>query len=234
MNARIALTGTLALAASCVALIAAPSAGATTYNNDTPILIPPEGNATPYQSSITVSGTAGPITDVNVGLDGLTHTEPDDVAVVLVAPGGQALLLQACAGGDVDAAGAFVTFDDAAASQVPTPLVTGTFKPTGFCSPAFVLPGPAMYGSPSSGETFASSFNGLSAIGTWSLFVRDNGPDESGSIPGGWSLDVKPDVTPVNPTPTPTPPKKKKCKKKKSGGKAGAAAKKRCKKKKKK
>jgi hypothetical protein len=80
-------------------------------------------------------------------------------------------------------------------------------------------------------ETFASVFNGLSAIGTWNLYIIDNFGFASGSIPGGWSLDVKPDVTPL-PATTPTP-KPKRCKKKKKGrGKAGAAArKKRCKKK---
>ncbi len=45
-----------------------------------------------------MSGTAGPITDVNVGLDGFTHTIPDDVAIALVAPSGQALLIQSCVG----------------------------------------------------------------------------------------------------------------------------------------
>ena len=45
-----------------------------------------------------MSGTAGPITDVNVGLDGFTHDEPHDVSIVLVAPNGQALLLMDCVG----------------------------------------------------------------------------------------------------------------------------------------
>ena len=45
-----------------------------------------------------MSGTAGPITDVNVGLDGFTHGVPDDVAMVLVAPTGQALKLVDCVG----------------------------------------------------------------------------------------------------------------------------------------
>ena len=40
---RMTLAGGLALAVSTFALIAAPVAGATTYNNDTPIIIPHEG-----------------------------------------------------------------------------------------------------------------------------------------------------------------------------------------------
>ena len=45
-----------------------------------------------------MSGTAGPITDVNVGFDGFTHASTDDVSIVLVAPSGQALLLLDCVG----------------------------------------------------------------------------------------------------------------------------------------
>ncbi len=87
------LAGGIALAASAFALIAAPVAGATTYNNDTPITIPLSGKANPYPSSITVSGTAGPITDVNIGLDDITHDVPNHITIALVAPSGQALVL---------------------------------------------------------------------------------------------------------------------------------------------
>jgi subtilisin-like proprotein convertase family protein len=232
---RMTLAGGFALAASTFALIAAPGAGATTYNNDTPIIIPTQGSASPYPSSITVSGTAGPLTDVNVGLDGLVHTKPDDVAIVLVAPGGQALLLADCAGGDTDALGVFLTFDDAAAVGLPNTgqLSTGTFDPTLHCfqGATFPAPGPQTYERPGpidgNTATLASAFNGQSAIGTWNLFVIDHFPGNGGSIPGGWSLDVKPDVMPLpaaTPTQTlapatPTAPAKKKCKKKR--GKKG-------------
>jgi hypothetical protein len=239
MDARIALTGGLAFAASCAALIAAPVAGATTYNNDTPILIPASGAANPYPSSITVSGTSGPITDVNVGLDGLSHSNSVQVSIALVAPSGQALMFQGCAGGSPS--GVFLTFDDDADDQLP-PLdpATGTFKPTSHCvpGPTFPAPGPlTTYGKPApeGTATFASAFTGLSAIGTWNLYVLDTAAPASGSIPGGWSLDVKPDVTPLPaaaPIPTPAPsPTKKKCKKKKGANKGASAAAKRCKKK---
>ena len=247
MEARAALTATLTLAASCAALVVAPGAGATTYNNDAPITINTGGTATPYPSSITVSGTAGPITDVNVGLDGLSHTVPDEVAIALVAPSGQSLLLQHCVGDGTDAAGVFITFDDAAAAELPNAgaLANGTFQPTAHCAPSvsFPAPGPlASYGNPGPASggtaTFASTFNGLSAIGTWNLYVLDRAPGDGGTIPGGWSLDVKPDVTPLPPvtpitTPITTPAPATKCKKKKKKAKKRAAAA-GCKKKKKK
>jgi hypothetical protein len=228
----------LTLAASTAALVAAPVAGATTYNNDTPIIIPAEGTTNPYPSSITVSGTAGPITDVNVGFDGFTHASPPDVSIVLVAPTGEALIMLQCVGGgDVPASGVFVTLDDVAPGHVPGTgtLTSGTFKPTSHCggagTPSFPAPGPlstfSKPGPVGGTATFASTFNGLSPIGTWNLYGIDIQPADGGSIPGGWSLDVKPDVTPLPAaTPTPTPaPLKRKCKKKK-GKKAGATAKK--------
>lgn len=206
---RVTVAGGLALAA-IAALIAAPVAGATTYNNDTPIIIPEQGMASPYPSTITVSGTAGPITDVNVGLDGFFHSFPDSVSIVLVAPTGQALLLLDCVGGGPDSPAVFLTLDDPPAGQLPdnSPLTTGTFRPTSHCpsTSPFPAPGPLMtYANPGpgagGGATFASTFNGLSAIGTWELYVHDAAGGSDGSIPGGWSLDVKPDVTPPTSTP---------------------------------
>jgi subtilisin-like proprotein convertase family protein len=230
----------VAFAGSAAVLIAAPVAGATTYNNDAPIIIPTQGNATPYPSSITVSGTAGPITDVNVGLDGFTHANPYDVGIVLVAPGGQALMLLGCVGDGTDAAGVFLTFDSEAAGDIgAAPLSSGTFKPSNRCgnpNRSFPAPGPlASYGNPgpipAGTATFASVFGGQSPIGTWNLYVRDFAAGEGGSIPGGWSLDVNPDVTPLPPV-APAPAPAKKCKRKKKA-KKGASAAKRCKKKKK-
>ena len=48
------------------------------------------GTAPVYPSAITVSGLSGTVTDVNVTLNGLTHTWPDDLAILLVGPAGRA------------------------------------------------------------------------------------------------------------------------------------------------
>jgi subtilisin-like proprotein convertase family protein len=238
---------TLTLAALTAALVAAPVAGATTYNNNAPITINTSGPGTPYPSSITVSGTAGPITDVNIGLDGFSHTAPDDVAIALVGPGGQALMIHNCVGDANPAFPVFLTYDDAAAAQLPNNgvLATGTFRPTSHCTFAvsFPAPGPlTTSGNPGPGmggtATFASVFNGQSAIGTWNLYVLDRIGGNAGSIPGGWSLDVKPDVMPLPTATTPTtrpattPAPATKCKKKKK--KRGRAVVSACKKKKRK
>jgi hypothetical protein len=218
---RAALTATLTLAAFCAALISAPAAGATTYRNNAPITIPPAGLSNPYPSSITVSGTAGPITDVNVGLDGFTSGRPNDLHIALVAPSGHALQLMGCSGQTDGATNLSLTFDDGAAGQLPVApgnLMTGTFKPTSHCTQTvgFPPPGPTVsYGNPGPGQggaaTFESVFNGLSAIGTWNLYAFDRlGAGGTASI-SGWSLDVNPNVTPLPPatpgaTVLPTPP----------------------------
>lgn len=54
-------------------------------------------------------------------------------------------------------------------------------------------------------------FNGLSAIGTWNLYVFDRTVFGGGGSISGWSLDVSPNVTPLppatpGPTVLPTPP----------------------------
>ncbi|MGZ5331760.1 MAG: hypothetical protein ACXWFH_10735 [Solirubrobacterales bacterium] len=192
--------------------VGASAAGAKTFSNAGAITIPDVDNATPYPSQITVSGQKAPISDLNVKLNGFSHSYPDDVGVVLVAPGGQALLLMDCAGDSTDAANVNLTIDDSAAAQITNvgSLSSGTFKPTDHCPDlsSFIAPGPlTSYGNPGPGlggtATLASSFNGTTANGVWSLFVRDFGGPDGGQLAGGWALDISPD-----------PPKAKKCKKK--------------------
>jgi subtilisin-like proprotein convertase family protein len=240
------LASRLALAAcgaGALSLAVAPGAGAATFSNTTPLSIPASGNASSYPSGIAVSGIPGPVTDIDVSLNGVSHTSPVDIGVVLVAPSGTALALFDCVGSGIDAAGLTFTIDDSAATQLPPTgaLTGGSFRPTGHCNPArsFDAPGPLTsyaYPGPARGTsaTLASTFNGLGANGTWNLFVRDFLPGDSGQFAGGWSLTVKPDPTPIGPIETPKPKTKCKKKKKKKGKGATAAAKKSCKKKKKK
>jgi subtilisin-like proprotein convertase family protein len=219
-------------------LLCAGYAGAATFSNTGTITIANNANATPYPSSVSVTGLAAPVSDINVRLLGFSHTTPDDVGIVLVAPGGQALLLMDGAT-DKDtpqaASNLNITLDGQAAAQMGdnTALASQSYKPTSYYTgDTFPAPGPVLtYQNPGpalgNSATFASTFNGLAPNGTWNLFVRDfvGAFAGTGSISGGWSLEV----TAPN---APTPVKKKKCKKK--GKKhSAAAAKKKCKKKKK-
>jgi hypothetical protein len=105
---------------AAILLATATVALAATFSNPAPITIPPQGGtATPYPSDITVSGLKGTVTDVNVTLSSLSHTFPDDVAVLLVGPGGQNVVLMSDSGCDLDVSNVTLIFDDEAATTLP-------------------------------------------------------------------------------------------------------------------
>jgi subtilisin-like proprotein convertase family protein len=175
--------------------------GPTTFTNSAPITIatdtpPPPTPATPYPSTIAVSGMAGPVSDVDVQLTGFSHGAANDVDLLLVGPGGQNLVLLSDPGGPntlVGANNATVSFDDAAATGVPqSGTITGTvsYRPTDTdagetVADAFPAPAP----SPGAATTLAT-FTGTNPNGTWSLFVIDDATGDSGSIAGGWSVTI--------------------------------------------
>ena len=140
----------------------------------------------PYPSTLTVSGAEKKITDVNVRLNGFTHTAPADVDMLLVGPGGQQATILSDAGSDTDVSGVNLVLDDAAASQVGTPLVSGTFQPTNFGGPdAFPAPAPV-----ANGDSTLAVFNGTDPNGTWKLYVVDDTPGDTGALTAGWALQI--------------------------------------------
>jgi hypothetical protein len=181
-----------AVAVTCVWLAAPAVAGAATFSNSATVTIPATGTsgpAAPYPSTIDVSALVGPITNVNVTLHGFSHTAPEDVSVLLAGPTAASVVLMGGPGGTVDASNLTFTFSDAAAASLPcgdAVLTSGTYKPnTCFPGDIFAAPAPAKpYGAALSG------FDGTDANGTWNLYVQDFGPGDTGSISGGWSLDI--------------------------------------------
>ncbi len=192
-------------AVGCAIALLPASAGAATFSNasaiainDYPVLMscsmgPDAAQATPYPSPVQVSGHKGFTTKVTATLHGFSHSYPADVRILLAGPLGQTTELYNEAGGSTDASGLTLTFDDAAATTLPSPLVSGTFKPSqtpdNGCgtNPAVAFPTPAPSG-PYGGAL--SAFNGTNPNGAWNLYVIDNANGDSGSISGGWSLDV--------------------------------------------
>ncbi|HEU4768173.1 MAG TPA: proprotein convertase P-domain-containing protein, partial [Pyrinomonadaceae bacterium] len=158
--------------------------------NDTPRVggIAP---ATPYPSTINVSGVTGKVTKVTVFLDNFSHTFPGDVDIALVGPGGQRLLLMSDLGGGTDAVNADLTFDDAGA-PFGTAIVTGTFRPANSAT-GDVFPAPGPVGAIPDPQLL-SIFNNLNPNGTWSLFVVDDAGTDGGSISGGWRLNITTEV----------------------------------------
>jgi hypothetical protein len=179
--------------------------------------------ASPYPSSIAVSGLTGKTSKVNPTISGLNN-EFDDVQMLLVGPGGQTTLLwRAVCQNALNFNGPTYLFDDAGAALPATNCPgSGIYRPTDLDQSPVPFTAPAPQGQPYG--TALSAFNGTNPNGTWNLFIESTQAGGSGSINGGWSLDIE-TVPDVAQTP------KKKCKKKKHRS-AESAKKKKCKKKK--
>ena len=140
---------------------------------------------------------AGPISDVDVTLNGFSHGAANDVDLLLVGPSGANLVLFSDPGMAPSpwsrANNATVTFDDAAPAGVPqSGTITGTvsYRPTDIDAgepgaDSFPAPAPA----PGSATTLRT-FTGTTPNGTWSLYVVDDATGDSGSIAGGWSVTI--------------------------------------------
>lgn len=175
-----------------------------TFGNGAGITIPDHGPATPYPSTISVSGMAGYVSKVTATLTNLGHEFPNDIEALLVGPTGKTAVVMSGAGGPYSISNVMVTFDDAAAQGLPAspagPIVSGIFKPSDYgLAEDFFAPAPGQpYG------TTLSAFNGTDPNGTWALYVLDTSPGDDGGI-GGWSLSIE-SVNPVNVVANQNPP----------------------------
>lgn len=175
----------------------------TLFANLTPITINdrtsntnPPGTGSLYPSTINVSGMTGTITKVDVALNNLSHSFPDDVDVLLVGPGGQRAILMSDVGGNPDVSGINLTFDQSAgALPDATQIVSGTYRPTNFNSNTTLEPGGIdNFPSPGPGQTTYTAdlnvFNGTAPNGTWRLYVVDDEAVDVGNIATGWALGI--------------------------------------------
>jgi hypothetical protein len=181
--------------------LGAPEARAAVITNAAAIALPvgAPGPATPYPSTISVGGLPGTIVDVDVSLSRLSHTAPNDLEILVVGPNGQSVVLMADRGDVVDVIDLTLTFDDGAVAPPPhdTQITPGVYRPG---AGNFVGAAPAPTGPHG---TTLSVFNGMSPNGSWSLFVFDDANTDTGSIAGGWSIDIDttaPAITSFAPT----------------------------------
>jgi subtilisin-like proprotein convertase family protein len=158
-----------------------------TFANTNLIIINDHAIASPYPSTINVSGVGGLLIKATVTFVNLTHSWPADIDALLESPSQQSALLMAHAGGGYAVNGVTLTFDDATNYPFLTnaaQIVSGTYRPTAFIlSPAFSPPAPA--------APYATNLSGLYAgnpNGVWSLFVIDDAAINAGAISNGWSL----------------------------------------------
>lgn len=147
-----------------------------------------QGAAVPFPINFVVN-QAGTITNVDFIVMGLNHTYASDLEFALVAPDGTNVLLLSDAGDSANFLNTDLTFDQAAA----TGLVTN--PNTNFNYPSQTIRPTIVFGIPNSGNAgffpFTPSttntldaFNGLSATGTWRLYVRDDIQGDFGNFTG--------------------------------------------------
>lgn len=141
-----------------------------------------QGVATPYPSTIAVSGVPL-VTRVQVVLNGLTHTFPSDLDVLLVGPEGQSVVLMSDVGSGGDIAGVSLTFLDEYGSLPAVQITSGIYAPTNVGGTDVFFPPapPPPYGAS------LSVFNGLSGNGTWSLYIVDDAGSDIGTLTS-WTL----------------------------------------------
>ncbi|MFZ0829365.1 MAG: Calx-beta domain-containing protein [Verrucomicrobiia bacterium] len=157
-----------------------------TFSNSGLIIINDNSSASPYPSTINVSGVGGSLVKATVTFANLTHTWPADIDALLESPSQRTALLMANAGAGNAAYGVTLGFDDAASAYLPqaAQIVSGTYKPTAYF-PVAVFPAPA----PSA--PYATNLSSLypgNPNGGWSLFVIDHQAINAGVISNGWSI----------------------------------------------
>ncbi|HMJ65292.1 MAG TPA: immunoglobulin domain-containing protein [Candidatus Binatia bacterium] len=176
----------LLVTTACLSCGLIPCNGAI-FSNTVAISFPAGAPVTPYPSTISVSGLTGRVVGLSVTLLNLSHPAPDDIDVLLVGPGGQAVLMMSDAGGSNAVSAVNLTFSDGSGVSLPdsTRITSGTYEPSNYGSGDVFPRAPA---GPYS--TSFSTFNGTDPNGSWRLFVyRDTG-SAIGSIAGGWRLNI--------------------------------------------
>ncbi|HUR77271.1 MAG TPA: Ig-like domain repeat protein [Acidimicrobiales bacterium] len=185
---------------SALLVVVAPAAHAAAFSNAATITLPdpncadPDA-ATPYPSNVVVSGMTGTVADVNLTLNGVSHTYQEDIDALVVGPTGQNLVFMSDAGNGLAAASnVTVTLDDEAASILPQtqwggPNSSVTYRPQDYDPGGAVDTFPAPAPGPSTATALAA-FDGTNPNGTWSLYLVDDACDAGGSIGGGWTLNI--------------------------------------------
>ena len=106
------------------------------------ISIPPLGKATPFPSTVTVSGITAPVIKIAVKLNGFSHSYPQDLIAELVGPNsGTVTLMSSVGGGRPGVTGLNLGFDDDASLQISSSTpVPGTYRPQGGSLASLLLP----------------------------------------------------------------------------------------------
>ncbi len=186
-------------AAICVIGNSQLQANASVLNNSTSnggaVTIPLVGNASPFPSTVAVSGL--PATGVvvkRVLINGFSHTWPSDADLLLQSPTGTSVIIMADAGNTTDAVNQNYVFQDGSPLMVTSGLnPSGTYAPSSLDATADVFtPGP---GSINQAAPTLATFSG-DPNGTWNLYVVDDASGDGGSITS-WSIVFEYNIAPT-------------------------------------
>jgi subtilisin-like proprotein convertase family protein len=152
-----------------------------------------EGLASQYPYPINIAGEVGVVSDVNVTINGFTHSDPNDVDMLLVSPNGIAVILMSDACGTTSATNINISFNDETGSSpadtIPDtgPCTSGTYRPGNWDSdeslPSSAPPAPYF--------DRLSAFDGINPNGTWNLYINDDAFNEAGFIGGTITLNIE-------------------------------------------
>jgi subtilisin-like proprotein convertase family protein len=166
---------------------------AQTFTSTTSVTVPGTGTgvstgapANPYPSVINVTGLPAGAVVRSVTINGIVHTFPADIDIVLQSPTGTNVILMSDAGGTSAFAspGRNYTLSDAAPTLIASGSPSGTYRPTNIGTPdSWPAPGP---GSLTQAAPALSSFTG-SMNGAWNLYVVDDAGGDVGTI-SGWAI----------------------------------------------
>lgn len=168
----------------------APASAASVFTNATPITISTGGKTSPYPSAIEVQGQPGRVVDVAVTLHRFSHSWPDLVDILLVAPDGKTSLVMSEACGDTDVINATWVFSGLAPTPMPSnaPCDQLVYRPTDYAGNFADNFGPSAPLGPYTANF--GNFIGASPNGTWRLYVIAPAISDSGKIDLGWSLTI--------------------------------------------
>lgn len=172
------------------------------FCNPGPLTVPSTaGAATPYPSSIFVSGLTGNVGTVTVQLNNISSSDIAQTDLLLVGPTGAQIIPFASVGDSSTIEGVNITLDDSAAGLIPggSPLTTGSYKPTSITgSTTLIFPAPAPlvnasnYAATDGAATLTSIFQNTPPNGTWALYAMDHSGNGAATFGGGWCVNITP------------------------------------------
>lgn len=151
--------------------------------------------AAPYGSPINVTGLSGVISSISLTLNGLSHSRPADMDVLLVSPNGKGVIVMSDVGNNA-VNNVTLTFDESAPGNLPAVITSGTYRTTDApeeFTDTYQPPAPLR---PYFSVNGLNDLKGTSPLGEWRLYVVDDAQDAQGTIAGGWSLDITTEPAP--------------------------------------